>query len=291
MKAAAKGFVARLNAGQSADEALRHVIGHGVEVLLANAQGLADHEDPEFVHQARVALRRMRSTVRLWRKHRPFPRALGAELQWIGRELGAARDADVFVTETLPHLGDGLAPALDTAMQALTDGAQAQRDRARCSARAALASGRFARLALELLAWAHDAPDAKQAPLRKLAPRQLSRAHARLADASRFFAALAPERRHRVRILAKRLRYALDLFAVALPAQATAAYVERLSHLQDLLGELNDAAVARATIAALGAAPGLQSAIGVKLAAREAGRLHDAEEALAALFALRPPWR
>jgi CHAD domain-containing protein len=232
----------------------------------------------------------MRSTVRLWRKHSRFPKGLGAELQWIGRELGAARDADVFVTETLPHLTDGLAPTLGAELRVLTATAQARRERARGNARAALASGRFARLALDLLAWAHDEPDGKEASLRKLAPRQLSRAHEKLMDASRFFAALAPQRRHQVRILAKRLRYALDLFAVALPVQPTAAYVERLSHLQDLLGELNDAAVARSTLSELGANPALQAAVSVRLSAREAGRLHEAEEALEALFALQPPW-
>lgn len=290
VKAAAKGFVARLGPGQSADAALRQVIGHGVEVLLANAQGLSDHEDPEFVHQARVALRRMRSTVRLWRKHSRFPEPLVAELQWIGGELGAARDADVFVIETLPHLAEGLAPGLDGAMRSLSEAARERRETARQHARAALASGRFAQLALDLLAWAHDAPDDKAPRLRKLARRQLARAHQRLVDAARLFVALSPERRHRVRILAKRLRYALDLFAVALPPQPTAAYVERLSRLQDLLGALNDAAVARATLRDLGAGPDLQGAVGLRLAARESFLLHEAETALHALFDAPPPW-
>ncbi len=290
VKAAAKGFVARLGAGQSADAALRQVIGHGTEVLLANAQGLTDHEDPEFVHQARVALRRMRSTVRLWRKQSRFPAPLTVELQWIGRELGAARDADVFVIETLPHLTKGLAQSLDDAMRALSEAARDRREMARRHARAALASGRFAQLALDLLAWAHDAPDETTRRLRKLAPRQLARAHERLVDAARFFIALSPERRHRVRILAKRLRYALDVFAVALPAQPTAAYVERLSHLQDLLGELNDAAVARETLRDLRAGPKLQGAVGLRLAARESALLHEAEAAMHALFDTPPPW-
>jgi inorganic triphosphatase YgiF len=289
-KASAKGFVARLHADQAADAALRQVVAHGVELLLANTHGLAEHEDPEFVHQARVALRRMRSTVRLWRKHSRFPAPLVAELQWIGRELGAARDADVFVIETLPQLADGLAPGLDDAMRKLAGTAQARRETSRRQARAALASGRFARLALDLLVWAHDAPDETTRRLRKLAMRQLGRALERLVDAARFFIALSPERRHRVRILAKRLRYALDLFAVALPAQPTAAYVERLSHLQDLLGELNDAAVARETLRDLGAGPDLQGAIGLRLAARESMLLHEAEAALHALFDAAPPW-
>jgi inorganic triphosphatase YgiF len=290
VKASAKGFVARLRADQAADAALRQVIGHGVEVLLANAQGLAEHEDPEFVHQARVALRRMRSTVRLWRKHARFPARLETELQWIGRELGAARDADVFAVDTLPRLAEGLPPGLDDAMRALAGTAQARRETARRHARAALASGRFAQLALDLLAWAHDAPDETTRRLRKLAPRQLGRALDRLVDAARFFIALSPQRRHRVRILAKRLRYALDLFAVALPPQPTAAYVERLAHLQDLLGELNDVAVARETLRDLGAGPDLQGAIGLRLAARESVLLHEAEAALHALFDAPSPW-
>lgn len=290
VKASAKGFTAPLAVRQPVDAALRHVIGHGTEVLLANAESLADHEDPEFVHQARVALRRMRSAVRLCRKHSRFPRRLAGELQWIGRELGAARDADVLVTETLPTLADGLPAPQRAPMAALLRAARAQRHQARAAARAALASGRFALLALDLLAWAHAEPDADTPTLRRLAPKQLARARLRLVEAARFFAALSPERRHRVRILAKRLRYALDLFAVALPPQPTAAFVERLAQLQDLLGELNDATVARAALVALGAPPALQSAAGTRLAAREAALLRQAEAALHALFQSPPPW-
>ena len=294
LKASAKGFVAALRAGQSADHALRRVIGHGVEVLLANAQGIGiaatAAADPEFVHQARVALRRMRSTVRLWRKHSRFPRRLADELRWIGRALGAARDADVLVTQTLPQLRASLPPGHEQALAALVAAAQARREAAADAARDVLASARFARLALDVLAWAHDAGDNESAPLRKLAPRQLARALARLRDAARFFAALSPARRHAVRILAKRLRYALDLYAVALPAAPAAAYLDRLSHLQDLLGELNDTAVAHATLGDLGAPAALRAALAASLVAREAAAVRAAEAALDALFALPPPW-
>jgi inorganic triphosphatase YgiF len=290
VKASAKGFIAALHARVPVDAALRHVIGHGTEVLLANAQGLADHEDPEFVHQARVALRRMRSAVRLWRRHSRFPRRLADELRWIGRELGAARDADVLVTQTLPALADAVPGPLRRPMAALLRAARAQRKAARSAARAALAGGRFAALALDLLAWAHAPADPKAPTLRRLAPKQLARARLRLAGAARFFAALSPERRHRVRILAKRLRYALDLYSVALPGRQTADFIEQLARLQDLLGELNDAAVARTALAALGAPPVLQGAVGARLAEREAGLLRQAEAALHALFDLTPPW-
>ncbi len=290
VKAGAKGFAAPLRAQHGADQALRQVIGHGTEVLLANARGLAEHDDPEFVHQARVALRRMRSAVRLWRREARLPQPLQDELKWIGQELGALRDADVLVTETLPHLAAAVPPAQQPALQALADLARQRQAQARVSARAALASGRFARLALDLLAWAHGQPKSRAASLRKLAPRQLARLLARLRAAARFFAALTPERRHEVRIRAKRLRYALDLFAVALPAQPTAEYLERLAHLQDLLGELNDVAVARAALDDLGAGEALRAAIAEGLAAREAAGLKQAEVALAQLFETRAPW-
>ncbi|MCU0940170.1 MAG: CHAD domain-containing protein, partial [Burkholderiaceae bacterium] len=304
VKAAAKGFAAPLAPDFSADAALRAVIGHGTDLLLANAQGLAEHDDPEFVHQARVALRRMRSAARLWRKHSRFPGRLATELQWIGRALGAARDADVLVGETLPHLAAGLGAIHVQALHELAAAAQARRVQARAAAREALASGRFARLALDLLAWAHDeSGDEKKTPtkstpkktakagtLRRLAPRQLARAQRKLRDAARFFVALSPERRHEVRILAKRLRYALDLFAVTLPAQPTAGYIERLAQLQDLLGELNDVAVARTTLVDLGAAAALRSAIETTLAVREAGALQQAEAALDTLFDTPVPW-
>jgi CHAD domain-containing protein len=66
-----------------------------------------------------------------------------------------------------------------------------------------------------------------------------------VAAGARVFARLSRRERHRVRIHAKRLRYALDLLRFALPQKSTADYVDALAGLQDTLGELNDAAVAR----------------------------------------------
>ena len=77
--------------------------------------------------------------------------------------------------------------------------------------------------------------------LKRLASDALDRAHRRLFDAARFFIALSAERRHRVRILAKRLRYALDMLSVALPKDATERYVAALSELQTPSSPLHDA--------------------------------------------------
>ena len=58
----------------SSGAALRAILSHGLSVLLANTEALHEGRDPEFVHQARVALRRMRSALRLLdRKHGTSP--------------------------------------------------------------------------------------------------------------------------------------------------------------------------------------------------------------------------
>lgn len=289
LKAGASRFAAPLRAGQSAQRALRHVIAQGTEVVLANTQSWLEHDDPEYIHQARVALRRMRSALRLWRTRSRFPKRLAQDLQWISGELGAVRDADVLALETLPALlaSAGLAEA---AASMLLSQAQSRREAAQRSLRITLASDRHARLALGLLAWAavkpRKRPAGKRASLSKLAKRDLARAHAKVLAAAQFFAAQTPARRHRVRILAKRLRYALDLYAVALPGEATAQFSASLSELQDVLGELNDISVAMAALGDHGAVDGVTAT----LHATEQQRIAAAERALETLAAMPVPW-
>jgi inorganic triphosphatase YgiF len=290
VKAAARGFVQGLAQATPASSALRAVLAHGLNVLLANTEALHAAHEPEYVHQARVALRRMRSALRLFdRAHADFPAALSLELAWAGRLLGAARDLDVLADETLPAL---LAQAPQAAAHAddLRSRIAAARETARGRALAGLASARFARLALRLQAWTLSPPPAART-LAKLAPRRLDRAHARLFEEARFFVAQTTEHRHAVRILAKRLRYALDLFAVALPAEATAQYIEALAELQDVLGTLNDGAVGQQALATFGAAPELVEWARNELAARELPLAVEAERRLLALHGIAPPWR
>ena len=77
--------------------------------------------------------------------------------------------------------------------------------------------------------------------LSRLAPALLDDAADRLFNEARSFRRFGRRQRHRVRILAKRLRYALDLFAATLPAHDTVEYIDRLAEFQESLGELTDA--------------------------------------------------
>lgn len=297
VKAAARGFVAALQPGMPIGAALRAIVTHGLHVLLANTESLrGEYEgeyDAEFVHQARVALRRMRSALRqLDAEQHGFPARLARELQWIARVLGEARDGDVLVDHTLPLLTSGVTPDLRVAAASMLAHACLRRDAALARARAALATSRFARCALELQAWASTPPDASgRGTLAKAAPRVLDRAHRRLFEAAQFFAALPPERRHRVRILAKRLRYALDILSLGLPAASVKPYSDALAELQDVLGELNDAAVVIGELPRFTASRALLDHAQQWHAAHERPLLFDAEARLLALMESRRPWR
>jgi inorganic triphosphatase YgiF len=278
-KANAEGFSECWHEDDSAAIALRAVAAHAADLVAANVGGALASDEPEFIHQARVALRRLRSALRmLGDGGDPFPADLGEELRWLARSLGAARDADVLLLETLPRM-ESAAGLTALQRRCLRAALQAERLRARAQARSALASPRCARLLLRLVQWSASTAPAGP-PLTAVAPRLARRAQRRLAVQARLFAAQSAERRHRVRILAKRLRYALDLLAPALPRKATAHQIERLAKLQDLLGTLNDARVAVAVCARL--LPG--DALLLKLAAwerdGEARLLPQAERAL-----------
>ena len=109
---------------------------------------------------------------------------------------------------------------------------------------------------------------------------------------ARGFVDLGRKRQHRVRILAKRLRYALDLLAptLARPRQA-ADYVEALAELQDSLGELNDAAVARERLGQLAPSRAQARTLARRIATTEDAMAARAGRQLDALTRRPRPWR
>jgi CHAD domain-containing protein len=231
-----------------------------VRQLAANTQGALLDENPEFVHQMRVALRRLRSALRLFRPHLPAPimRDVKPELQWLAAQLGKVRDWDVLVGETLPRLlraQPGARPG--AAERAIVAAVKARRDAAARSMHRALRSRRFAALLSELarvlaLLQLDEPAAAKKRPrLSTFAAHKLQKAHARLRFKPRELQGMTPDARHQVRIDAKRLRYAVEFFSSLYPPKAAARYAERLAALQDALGTLNDHAVAADLLASL----------------------------------------
>lgn len=293
VKASATGFVQALNGRMSTKQALRAVGRHALQLVLANAEGLRAGRDAEAIHQARVALRRFRSAVRLLdRRFDDFPQSLATEVRWLAQALGAARDWDVFSDETWPEfIAASTATVVpDAEMTELLQRALVRRDVERAAALSALSSVRYARTILRLQRWIASPPPRAES-LRAMAARALEQAHQRLLDAARFFAALSPEQRHQVRIFAKRLRYSLDLLSVALLTGDGELFTGQLAELQDVLGVINDAAVAAPLVAELGASPALVGRAHEWFFNRAEARLRETEQRLLALSLAPRPWR
>jgi CHAD domain-containing protein len=289
-KASARGFVEAMSGAETSSAALRSIIGHGAQVLLANAEVLHATRNPEAVHQARVALRRMRSALRLLdRGCEDFPPGLASELRWAGQCMGGARDWDVLVDTTLPALLSAAPAAAAAALKHVMVHAAGQRAEEHRNVLVAIGGARFARLALRLLEWTLSTPE-KGRRLDRITSRVLGKAHHRLFEAARFFSVLSVERRHRVRILAKRLRYALDVMSPMLPGEAAARYLKALAAVQEVLGELNDLAVAGQRLHPLWRSQSDRQQVTALLSVREAALVRAAEAELAALYELNVPW-
>jgi inorganic triphosphatase YgiF len=232
-----------------------------LQQIAANAAGLLEDDDPEWVHQMRIGTRRLRSCLALV-AHLARSAALDfivTEVKWLAGVLGTARDWDVFINETLPPLTAALARDATTAaaLKRLRARALARGRAARAAARDAIASPRFHRLLLAggLLcatprfgtrppAVGAVETDALSAPADAFARTLLARRHRKLQARAAALAHGSPEERHAVRIAAKRLRYVAEFFSPLFPRKRVKPYLKALTALQDVLGRLNDTATA-----------------------------------------------
>lgn len=251
---AVKAAAVALDRESSIGDAFRAIARNCLHHLLANQQALLESGDGEAVHQMRVALRRLRSAMKIFRPLVAGPQleALRGEMRWLLSQLGPARDAEVFLAEIIApvaahHLGQsGLAGLREHWQHELADDLAA--------ARAAAGETRFTLLLLDLGAWveAGDWTGGAQAgaPLRPFARHVLKRLARKLRKAGgKHLERLSPPALHQVRIRGKQLRYAAEFFA-PLFGKAAREPLALLGELQDALGELNDIAVAGPRLAA-----------------------------------------
>jgi inorganic triphosphatase YgiF len=242
----------------SANEAFAAACALCLNHLQANAQGVIRGADPEYLHQARVALRRLRAVLGAFAPLGPekeFERRIAA-VRALARSLGPARDWDVFAGETL-------APVVrqfpgHRGLAALERAAARLREQANRAARRVLVSRRYQRFVLEMGGWLARQPwlaagTAKQgrawrAPVREHAREVLERCHRRMLKRGRGIGHLSMPRLHRLRIAAKRLRYAVAFFAALFERRHVKPMLAALNELQDVLGAINDRATAPALI-------------------------------------------
>jgi triphosphatase len=250
---AVKATPVALKRKASMGEALAGILRNCLEQMQANEQGVQAGE-VESLHQMRVGLRRLRAAMAMVKDLVRLPAPLAADVGWLADELGGARNWDVFVESLLPGLPvpEEHKPALARVEVAARE--EAERHRARV--RSAAGSPRYTGLMLGLGAWIAGAPlDALEQKVSKTAPGLVRHAAARVRKRARGADLQHPESLHKVRIAAKKERYAREFFE-ALTHGKTAGKKEArrhelLSGMQDELGLLNDGVVARALVGQL----------------------------------------
>jgi CHAD domain-containing protein len=213
-------------------------------------------ESAEYVHQLRVGTRRASAALRVFKEALPRKPLKNSKrtLRQIRRAAGDARDWDVFLIslpEARPLATATAKPALDfLAGYAFGERAAAQAELVQAAAEA---GPLFAEQSEELPARAQEPrPEGGPAPANfgELAARQLG-------ELLRTFTADAeanpkePPQLHALRIAAKRLRYAIEIFAPCFPPAMREVVYPAVEGVQELLGDVQDAAVGAARLAAI----------------------------------------
>ncbi|MDA8095329.1 MAG: CHAD domain-containing protein [Betaproteobacteria bacterium] len=251
---AVKAVSPTLRPEMDANAAFRPMLEQCLSHLQDNVQVFLSIGDGESLHQARVAVRRLRAALSILSAVVPAGCVSGFvdELRWLMSHLGPARDWDILRTRFMGPL-EAQVPengALD-GLKVISRRAQAESWEA---ARTALASPRFTKLALSLGGWlaaqqwceelTPTVSESLAQPIILVARRILRKRHKRLLAQGGQGERLTPEQTHRLRIAGKKTRYTAEFFSSLFDPTAVRRYVKALTALQDNLGRQHDAVVA-----------------------------------------------
>jgi CHAD domain-containing protein len=236
----------------TAGDIIRAAIANSVERFAAHEAGVVGASHPEDVHQARVATRRLRSDLRTFRDFvdPDWASTLRSELRWLGAELGAVRDTEVMLERLRAHsvlLPDAEHDAAGRVVRRLVGDWEA----ARQELHGVMTTSRFRALRsrLDIAAKSPKLSAHADGPAKELLRPVVRKPWRKLDAAVRSLSTQpADEALHEVRIRAKRCRYACeateDVFG-----KATRRFARAVADVQEILGEHQDAVVARAWLA------------------------------------------
>jgi inorganic triphosphatase YgiF len=287
----------------TAAEAFRAIARSCLRQIVVNEPAvLAD--DAEALHQMRVGLRRLRAAISIFADvvaNGDLDR-VKAELKWITQELGPARDLDVFAADVLQPLQK--ARPNDAGVGAARRDFEQRREVAYARAIDSLRSERFRKDLLDLAAWIEvgDWAQGEKArePVTGLARNELVRLRKGIKKRGGDLRHASAHQRHRLRIRAKRLRYATEFFAKTFPGESNLKLrdelLSALKDLQDALGGLNDLETRHGLMNATeGEEPPAEMAAAIPDPAREAASrdrlLADAEKAFTCFAEAKAFWK
>lgn len=293
----AAGLGAKATVGEALQALGRADLGH----LCAALEALRERPGAEGVHQARVATRRLRALLKIFKPlaKDEAARRLDEALSWLAGEFDNARDLDVFVGEVWREAAPG---AEFTGKDAFERGLQAVHANAYLRMEAALESPRARAVLLEAAAWLEsgdwttdpELAEVRDASAKAYAADVLDHRRKAVSKRARRFNDLDAQARHRLRLKGKTLRYAAEDLAPLFPEHADRAdrFVKAAKAAQDTLGALNDRSVREdlVDLAAHGDPDLARAAHRVVLSDAENDLIAAAREALENLVEARTFW-
>ncbi len=242
--------VSPLDTSMALPEAFRRIAWSCLNQLLRHYYSIFPAMDVEAVHQSRVAIRRLRTCLVLFKQilsHDEMA-AFDAEFQAVTAALGPARDLDVFLAMLKSSQAEWSREF--EANNEMTKMLEVERVRSYRSAQALLFSPACQKLLFRFALWIED-PGAmncagKRAaqPVLNFARKSLTKRHTKVCRSLHKIEHLTPSQRHHLRIEVKKLRYASDFFDSLLHddsgKRTHQKYTRALGQLQNTLGELND---------------------------------------------------
>jgi inorganic triphosphatase YgiF len=234
------------------DLAVRKILTHQFFWFREHLPGLLQDIDTEFVHQARVATRRMRSCLGLFRGAVPegINHYLRGELKWLGTLLGAVRDLDVFLLN-LSRIHGKIESFPAKKRRAFENWVSKHRRAPLKKLCEGLESPRFRNFERRFLQFLEKPLPRKPRlplalkPVREVAPAIITeKFDAVMEEGRRLLAKPKLKQYHLLRIQMKRLRYAAEFMASAYNGTLD-PFIEKTVKIQDCLGELQDTVFTR----------------------------------------------
>jgi CHAD domain-containing protein len=239
--------------GAQARDIVRNALAESVANLLRHDPLVRTGRDPEAVHQARVATRKLRSNLRTFASllDVEWTEPLRTELGWLALSLGAVRDSEVLL-ERLRQRARSLPASDQRSAAALLQVLATEIDELRRKLGIDLDSQRYIDLVERLVVAAHEPPTTPEAelPAQGVLPALATTPWRRLRSAVRQLPddPTDPEL-HRIRILAKRARYAAEAVA-SVAGQDASTFARAAAKVQTVLGEHQDSVTAQAWLRA-----------------------------------------
>jgi len=264
-----KGVAPKIADADTLADVLEKLIWSCLQHFQGNLSGAMGHgamasDDAEYLHQMRVALRRLRVVLRMAEKVLADQHLAGLykDVSDLCVALGRIREWDVFIAGMLQPMCARMAG--HAGLQALLAASEQQHAACYATLRGTARARELQRLLLRFAIWMNGDywlhagwQQAEVLSARDFATRRLRKLAKRFALSGQQMDTAGAAQLHALRIIAKKLRYSAEFFADLYDRKKAGTFLATLSEVQDVLGQINDVAVAHRLLDGLAADAGL----------------------------------